>query len=277
MHADPGDLHLAQGPQQFGQLWLSSQVEAVVGGDLADQHQLLHPLGCQLLGFGHDALDRAGALVAAQVGNDAEGAAVVAALGHLEVGHRLAGGAVAGQVLIGHEGGVGAHLLHPFAGFHAFQHAHDVLVVAGAHDRLGFRKAFEQFVLEVLGQAARNDQLLALLRQFHQGAHRFLAGVLDEAAGVHHHHVGVALIGAHAIARLGQQSEHVLGIHPVFLAAQMGKRHGGFGAGLAHRMGDQRPLAGQSPTLPSCNSPNRACLPQSAQQRDLLSDLLPPQ
>ena len=82
MHADPGDLHLPQGSQQLGQLGFARQIEAVVGGDLADQHQLLHPLGRELLRLGHDAFDRAGALIAAQVGNDAERAAVVAALGH---------------------------------------------------------------------------------------------------------------------------------------------------------------------------------------------------
>ena len=201
---DPGDLHLAQGPQQLGQLGLAVEVEAVVGGDLADQHQLLHPLGGQLLGLGHDRFDRARALVAAQLGNDAEGAAVVAAFGHLEVGHGLAGGAVAGQVFIAHEDGGGAHLVHPLARLDPLQHRHDVLVIARAHDRLGFGQGIEQFLLEVLGQAASNNEFLALLRQFHQGAHRLFAGLLDEAAGVHHHHGGVVFIGAHAVAGLGE-------------------------------------------------------------------------
>ena len=49
------------------------------------------------------------------------------------------------------------------------------------------------------------------------------AGVLDEAAGVDHHHPGLAFVGTHAIASLGQQSEHVLGIHPVLFAAQVAK------------------------------------------------------
>ena len=238
MHADPGDLHRAEGAQQFRELGPAVEVEAVVGGDLADQHQLLHPLGRQLARLGQDAFDRARTLVAAQVGNDAEGAAVVATLGHLEVGHRLTGGAIAGQVLIGHEGGHGAHLVHPLAGLHPFQHAHDVLVIAGAHDRLCFRQGVEQLLLEVLGQASSNNELLALLGQFHQGAHRFLAGVLDEAARVHHHHGGLAFIGAHAVAGLGEQAEHVFGVDSVLFAAQMGESHGGFGRRLGHVHGD---------------------------------------
>ena len=156
-----------------------------------------------MFGFRHDAVDRAGALVAAQVRNDAKGAAVIAAFGHLQVGHRFAGGAVAGQVLISHEGGVGAHLFHALARLHPLQHAHDVLVIAGAHDRARFGEALEQLLLKMLRQAAGDDQLFALLSQLHQGAHRFLAGVLNEAAGVHDHHVGVALIGTHAVAGLG--------------------------------------------------------------------------
>ena len=139
MHPDPGDLDVPEGPQQLSQLGLAVEVEAVIGGDLTDQDQLLYPLAGQLPGFGHDAVDRAGALVAPESGNDAERAAVVAALGHLQVGHRFAGGAVAGQVFVAHEGGDRAHLVDPFARLHPFQHADDVLVIAGAHDCPGLR------------------------------------------------------------------------------------------------------------------------------------------
>ena len=51
---DPGDLHVAKGSQQFRQLGFAVEVKAVVGGDLADQDQLLHPLFRQLVGFSHD-------------------------------------------------------------------------------------------------------------------------------------------------------------------------------------------------------------------------------
>ena len=151
VHPNPGDFHLPEGPQQLGELGFSIDVEAVVGGDLADQHQFLHPLARQGLGFGHDRFDRAGTLVAAQLGDDAEGAAVVAAFSHLEVGHRFTGGAVAGQMLIAHEGGVGTHLVHPLAGFDPLQHAHDVLVIARSHNGFGFRERLEELLLEVLG------------------------------------------------------------------------------------------------------------------------------
>ena len=223
MHPDPGDLHLSESPQQLRQFGFSVEIESVIGGDLTDQDQFLHPLIRQLMGFRHDGFDRTAALITPQLGNDAEGAAVVAALRHLEEGHRLIGGALSRQMLIPHEGGHGAHLIHPFAGFHPFQHIHDVLIVPGAHDGFGLRDRLQQLLLEMLGQAAGNDQFLALLRQAHQGAHRFFAGILNEAAGVHHHHRGIVLIGADAVTGFGQQSHHVFGVHTVLFAAQMGK------------------------------------------------------
>ena len=107
-------------------------------------------------------------------------------------------------MFIAHEGGVGTHLVHPLAGFDPLQHAHDVLVITRSHNRFGFRERLEELLLEVLGKAPSNDELLALFGQLHQGAHRFLPGVLDEAAGIHHHHPGFAFVGAHAVAGLGE-------------------------------------------------------------------------
>ena len=79
----------------------------------------------------------------------------------------------------------------------------------------------------MLSQTARDDDLLPLIGQPHQGADGLLPGVLDEAAGVHHHHRGLLFIGTDAEARLGQQAEHVFGVDAILLAAQMGKGHGG--------------------------------------------------
>ena len=128
-----------------------------------------------------------------------------------------------------------------------------MLVVAGANNGFSFRQALEQFLLEVLCEAAGNDQLLALLGQFHQGANGLFPGVLNEAAGVDDHDVGVGFIGADPIAGLRQQSEHVLSVDAVLLAAEMRERHrfssiwsGAIGHGGAQ---EGRPRAGQSLTL----------------------------
>ena len=107
-------------------------------------------------------------------------------------------------MFVGHEGGHGAHLVDPFPGLDPLQHADDVLIVAGPHDGPGLRQRIEQLFLEMLGQAARDDQLLSLFSKLHQGTYRFLPRLLDEAAGVHHHEVGFTFIGADAVARLRQ-------------------------------------------------------------------------
>ena len=139
----------------------------------------------------------------------------------------------------------------------------------------------------MLRQATGNDQLLPLFGELHQGAHRFLTGVLDEAAGVHHHHAGLGLVGADAVTGLGQQAKHVLGIHPVLFAAEVGKGHGGPRAGLGARHGMDAPFCspyrgGRYPILWSragatCSLGEQG-LPQSQQSLPVLSgDQQPPQ
>ena len=139
-------------------------------------------------------------------------------------------------MFVTHKGGNGAHLVHPLPRFHPLQHIHDVLVVAGSHDGFGLGDRLQQLLLEMLGQASRDDQFLALFRQSHQGAHRFLAGVLDEAAGVHHHNGGIPFIGADAVARFRQQPHHVFGVHPILLAAQVGEGDRRFRRGAGHHV-----------------------------------------
>ena len=65
---------------------LEAEVFAVAGGVLADEGDLLDAAGDELLRFGDDGFEAARAEFAAQVGNDAEAAGVVAALGDFDVG-----------------------------------------------------------------------------------------------------------------------------------------------------------------------------------------------
>ena len=72
--------------EQGGEAVFDAEVFAVAGGVLADEGDLLDAAGDELLGFGDDGLEAARAEFAAQVGDDAEGAGVVAALGDFDVG-----------------------------------------------------------------------------------------------------------------------------------------------------------------------------------------------
>ena len=75
-----------EGVEQRGEAVFEAEVFAVAGGVLADEGDFLDAAGDELLGFGDDGFEAAGAEFAAQVGDDAEGAGVVAALGDFDVG-----------------------------------------------------------------------------------------------------------------------------------------------------------------------------------------------
>ena len=74
--------HLAALPRPGG----VAEVDAIGRGVLADDQQLLRPGGDQLLGLAQDRVGAAADEVAAQRRDDAEGAAMVAALGDLQIG-----------------------------------------------------------------------------------------------------------------------------------------------------------------------------------------------
>ena len=78
--------------EEGGEAVLEAEVFTVAGGVLADEGDLPDAAGDELLGFGDDRLEAAGAELAAQVGDDAEGARVVAALGDLDVSRGSGGG-----------------------------------------------------------------------------------------------------------------------------------------------------------------------------------------
>ncbi len=64
---------------------LVPDIDAIGARILADDQQFPRARGDQLLGFAEDRVGPAADEVAAQVGDDAEGAAVVAALGNLQI------------------------------------------------------------------------------------------------------------------------------------------------------------------------------------------------
>jgi hypothetical protein len=72
--------------EECGEAVFEAEVFAVAGGVLADEGDFANAAGDELLGFGDDGLEAAGTEFAAQVGDDAEGAGVVAALGDFDVG-----------------------------------------------------------------------------------------------------------------------------------------------------------------------------------------------
>ena len=87
--AQPAEVRDAGEPvEEGGEAVLQAEIFAVAGGVLADERDLARAAGDEGFGFGDDGLETPGAELAAQVGNDAEAAGVVAALGDFDVGRR---------------------------------------------------------------------------------------------------------------------------------------------------------------------------------------------
>ena len=76
------------------------KIFAVTGGVLADEGDFADALLDELMGLGDDRLETAGAELAAEIGDDAEAAGMVATLGDLDVGRGSGGGAEARGVFV---------------------------------------------------------------------------------------------------------------------------------------------------------------------------------
>ena len=77
--------------EQQGEAVLDAEIFAVAGGVLADEGEFADAGGYKLAGFGDHGIKSSRAKLAAQVGNDAEAARMVAALGDFDVGRGARG------------------------------------------------------------------------------------------------------------------------------------------------------------------------------------------
>ena len=219
---------LAQLLEQLAQHPLLVQVGAVAGDVLGDDDDLLHaPVG-QLLGLSEQGLHGPAAVAAPEIGDDAVGAAVVAALRDLQVGGVSGGGHHPGAILHGvvdvaEESGLVA--LHD--GLHC---GDDVGVAAGTQHAVHLGHLLHELILVALGQAARHQQLaqsalVLQLGQLQDVVNGLALGRVDKAAGVEDGHIGPLGVGDHLVARIPAQSHHLLGIHQILGAAKGNKRN----------------------------------------------------
>ncbi len=187
METNPIDpFHIGEPGQQLVQIPLAVDVEAIVSKVLCDQDQFLGAVGRQLPRTLHQFLHGRADVLAAHEGNGAEGTFAVAALAHLEVGEVRRRGQ---QPL--------PHQLMLVIGLERFQQPRQV---ARAEPGIDLRNALLQLGCIALAQAAGDvhffHQALVLglgVSQDHIDA--FLLGVVDEAAGIDHHHIVVAALG----------------------------------------------------------------------------------
>ena len=146
------EIQLAQRTQQLRQLLLVIEVHAVAGDILRDDDALLHAVRRQGTSLGQDILHRAAAVAAPQLGDDAVGTAVGAALGNAEIGKVGGGRQHAGQLL--HRAVDVAEMGAVLAGHHLLHGGHNVTVVGGAHHAVDLRQLRHHFVPVALAQTA---------------------------------------------------------------------------------------------------------------------------
>ena len=94
---------------------------------------------------------------------------------------------------------------------------------AGAQQAVQARYLVQQCLSPSLRQAASGNEHLVgplLLGQLAQLVQRLLAGLLDETAGVHDQHLGLAWLGNRRVSQMFEQTGHPLGVYQVLGTAQ---------------------------------------------------------
>ena len=207
-----------------------AQVDAIGAGVLRDHQQFLDAGLEQVLGLAHHLADRPAVEIAAQAGDDAEGAAMVAALGNLQVGivarreldaargHQVAERVMRfGQVLV--------HCLH-----HFFER-----VRTGDGQHAGVDVAHQVAARPALpgagAQTAGDDDLAVFGQRLADGIERFGDRIVDEAAGVDDDQVGPLVLRGNAVAFGTQLGDDAFGIDQGLGAAQRDEADAGRVAG----------------------------------------------
>ena len=200
------------------------EVDAVGAGVLRDDEDLLDARLHETLGLAQHVAGRAADEIAAQLRDDAERAAVVAALGNLQVG------VVPGRELDALR-----------------RHEVEIRVVRrrrrrvhGRDDALvGLRPGDREHVGEALADlaglrahAAGDDDLAVLGHRLADGAERFRLGAVEEAAGVDDDEIGAGMRLGQLVALGAELRDDALGIDEGLRAAE--RHEGDLGSGRVH-------------------------------------------
>ena len=231
-------VQVAQEPRERAAL---AAIDAVEGGVLRDQQQLLDAARRERARLADDRLRRTASIRAAQRRDDAEGALVVAALGDLDVGvmprrreqtRRVRVVDVGRARLrrgrrglgIGDWGLVGAHEVQR-PRFRPARSARDradnLRHLAGAEHGVDLRDLLLQLIAIALRHAAGDDEppagaVFLVLGHFENRVDRLLLRRIDECARVDDDHVGVRRILRQLVPRPLREPEHHFGVDEVF-------------------------------------------------------------
>ncbi len=192
-------------------------VGAVGRGVLADDEKLAHPGGDQPLGFAQDRMRRPRHQLPAHVGDDAEAALVVTALGDLEIAvvprrelHRARRQQV--DVGIGRRRHRGVHRVD-----------HRLVLLRTRHREHGRMRAAD--VALVGAEAAGHDHPAVLGQRLADRLEAFGLGRIEKAAGVDDHRVGAGVVGRDRVALGAQPGQDALAVDQRLRAAEAHHPH----------------------------------------------------
>ncbi len=198
---------------------------AAIGVDVLPQEgDFLEALGGELFDFGANGLGGAGLFDAAHTGDDAVGAAFVAAVDDIDPGGDGAVAAGLGDVFEDMDGFGGDDLV---ALEDAFEEILEAVGVLGSHDQIDFGDAAQEGFAFLLGDAACYDDrdvgvLLFAFGLASEVGVDLLFGVVADGAGVVEDDVGGEGVFFPAHAHGFEDARHAFGVGFVHLAAEGG-------------------------------------------------------
>ena len=194
----------------------------------------------------------------AHLGNDAEGARVVATLGDFHIGKVFGGQTPAGRVEVGDVDGemVGDQILRRGTGGasqDATDHGSNLLELVQTDEGIDFREFTGKFRREPLGHASGDDETLigstavqsAIPVGFENGGNAFRFGGINESTGIDDEDVGLGGIRGQIDAGRPEVAQHDFRVDEVFGATQgnqadFGSHEGKEGAPWRQRAGRRK-------------------------------------
>ena len=232
-HADPDVVRahgLGDGTQQLRQIARRAIGDVLVGKVgtpdarvLADQHDLAHTAGNQVAHLGDDALGIARMIAAADVGNHAEAAEAVAAIGNPDVSN----GALDSALDLRN---IGSDLTLDTQ--HAIDDRHDAVLLVGLHKGSDLGQLVRQVVAiarrhtAAHDDGARTNAVLNLVGELERGLDALGRCGGEERACIDDGDIGILRVECLLVARGGQKRTHAVGVNLVLSAPEGDVEHG---------------------------------------------------
>ena len=202
---------------------MTGQVDAITRRVLGDEIDFLDAIGCQLLYFCDDGIDRPAVQFSPYMRDDAERAAVVAAFADFDIGTIFRRRPQAARILVVemadviHEAGL-APFLDRIDGFP------NAVPRASSQEGVDFRHFLHQIFFILLAQAARDDEYLAFPFRLIAGSlqyriNGFLLGFFNERTGIDDDDIRLGQVFCDFHMAIAEDAQHDFRINKVFGAA----------------------------------------------------------